>query len=363
MLIRTEGVVQKPLHVQRIGNLNLIFYIGGRIQLETTEELAIIEDYTKNKINIAKLAKKYHHNSRLIIKTLDKYGIEHKRGALRKGQANEAVLRILTSEEEKIIVNIYSNGGTVKDCQDAIHTSQEVIRRCLQKYNIYKTHSEVMRELPQNQVKYPIKEEFFFTPSHNLFYLLGFLASDGCVKKDDNKIILNLASIDKSFLESLQEELGGCPIKEYTSTKGFSYAKWSFSSKRVKEELATYGIIPNKTFTLDIPVKIPEKYKIDYIRGYFDGDGSVNLIQGKSLRWQVCSATRPILEWMIETLEKQFDIPKVNVQVQNRPTNPLYYFQYSTNATEKIYEILYTDNSWYLPRKKEKFDEYIKIKK
>lgn len=324
------------------------------------EEKAIVEDYVKNKICISKLAKKYHHNPRKITAILDKYNIPHERGMLRTGQSNIACKRVFSDEEKDLIYSIYSNGGTIKDCINAVHCSQDNLKEVLKELGIYKTRAETNATLPQNQRKYPVNEAFFETQSHNMAYLLGFIASDGYVKKDTNEIGIGLSAIDKEQLEQFRVIIGGRDINEYTTNEGFEVVKWVFTSQKVKEILSTYSIIPQKTFKLMPPLKLERKYWIDYIRGYFDGDGSVNyLTSNKALRWQICSATPEILQWIIDFLYEEYNIPKVNILSQKRKET-LYYFQYSTNAVKEIYKILYTKDSWYLKRKKEKFDEILK---
>lgn len=335
--------------------------------METSEELEIVKDYEENGIAIHRLAKKYHHNSRLIIATLDKYGISHERGKLERGR-KRGPLRVLTEKEKEIICKTYRNGGTTHDCCVTARCNQDLVREVLKENGLYKSHAQVMAELPQNQVKYPVDESFFTTQSSNLAYLLGFWASDGCILYKSNEAALALQRGDREILEKMHDRIGGRPLHEYTSKEGYKNVKWSFCSKRVKDEFATYGIVPRKTFTLMPPLKLDRKYWIDYIRGYFDGDGSINYLQnGAALRWQVCSATPEILHWIVDFLYEEYNIKKPSIlkipAVMNRGTHDLYYFQYSTNATKRIHEILYTPNSWYLKRKKDAFDKYVELKK
>lgn len=336
--------------------------------METSEELKIIEDYEKNRISIHRLTEKYHHSQRVIIAILDNYNISHERGKLAKGR-KRGPLRILTKEEEEAICQIYRNGGTVHDCCVVAHCNQNLVRNVLKENGLYKNHAQTMAELPQNQIKYPIDEKFFMTQSHNLAYLLGFWASDGYVSYKTNDMALCLQSEDKGILEKMHDEIGGRPLYEYVSKEGHKNIKWSFCSRIIKEELETYGIIPRKTFILKPPLKLKREYWIDYIRGYFDGDGSINYLQnGTALRWQICSASPEILQWIIDFLYEEYGIKKVTILKDpggegRIRLHDLYYFQYSTNATKQIHKILYTPNSWYLQRKKDFFDKCIKLKK
>lgn len=334
------------------------------MKISEEEKQLIIKDYTKNKICITKLANKYHHNSRLITRILDEAGIDHQRGALRKNVSNRSAMRTFTDFEKEKIKNIIQNGGTIKDCMVAVHCGQDSLRRVLQELGLYITHAEAVKKLAQNQRKYPVKDDYFSSPSSNMAYILGFLAADGTVRKDKNEIKLSLSSIDREVLEKMRMEVGGRPIQEYITQKGFSVCSWTFTSQKIKNDLQNYSVIPNKTFYLKPPLKLPKIYWIDYIRGYFDGDGSVNSLQnGKALRWQICSATKEILKWIIDFFYEEYNIPKVSILLQKREQKAnLYYFQYSTVATQKIYNILYSSNGLYLKRKKDHFQQIIRDK-
>lgn len=213
--------------------------------------------------------------------------------------------------------------------------------------------------------KYNNNPSYFETESSNMAYIMGFLASDGTIGKKTNRIKITLADKDYEILEKIQKEIPiEAPLKRTTTNSGYDIATLDWTCSEHKDSLKLYGIIPEKTFKLKPPYLLDKKYWIDYIRGFFDGDGSINLIQNSNgrgngnLRWQVCSATKEILEFIINFFYEEFSIPKVSIMSQYRK-NILYYFQYSSSATRKIYEILYTSNSLFLKRKKIHFEEVL----
>lgn len=269
--------------------------------------------------------------------------------------------RILTKEEKEQIVYLYTveKRGQVY-CGKAVGTSDRKVKEVLREYNIkIRNYSEAAYYSNKNRTLFK-NQEYFDIESHNMAWLLGFIASDGSISLKTNTIKISLSTKDREILEKIKEEVEiENKIRDFTTADGFDCSSVEWTCEKHKNKLKEYNIIPQKTFKLLPPYKLNKKYWIDYIRGYFDGDGSVNLIQGKNLRWQVCSATKPILEFIIEAFFEQYNIPKVNIQVQQR-VHPLYYIQYSTNSTKKIYDILYTPNSLYLKRKKEHFDEIVK---
>lgn len=267
--------------------------------------------------------------------------------------------RIFTEEEKQTIYNLYTNGGTVALCCKTLHCGQDALRRALKELGIYKDHKTVMKTLPQNQVKYPVNEQFFETMNDKLAYVLGFLAADGCVSSSSNLIDIKLSKVDEDFLKMLREYIGGRPITYYTTQTGFDVACYSFCSQRVKQTLAQYNIVPRKTFTYRFPTNIPYEYQIDFIRGYFDGDGSVSTAGPSAIRWQLCSATPDVLEKICDYFFKRYQIEKTSIMVSNKNRkNNFYYIQYSSCPTRQIYHALYyKDDILYLPRKKQKYEE------
>lgn len=190
-------------------------------------------------------------------------------------------------------------------------------------------------------------------------WLMGFIAADGYIRKDANEIGIGLARQDREILEKIKEILElETSVKDYTTQNGYDCSKLTWTCEQHKKDLAKYNIVPAKTFTLKPPYNLNRKYWIDFIRGYFDGDGSINKIQQGALRWQVCSASKEIIEWIINFLYEEYNIPKVSIYTVNNK-NPLYYCQYSTNATKQIFKVLYTKNGLYLKRKYEHFKKIL----
>lgn len=250
-----------------------------------------------------------------------------------------------------------------------VNSSPETVKRFLKSKGIH-IRSQGEAAVISNKNRAMKKDtNYFKRQCSNMAWLLGFLASDGTVRKNSNEIKIGLAIKDKEILEKIKEELQlQIEVKDYVTNTGYDACTLQWTCEEHKRDLADYHIIPAKTFVLKPPVeKLDRKYWIDYIRGYFDGDGSINLIANSNgrgngnLRWQVCSATPELLEWIVDFFYEEYGIPKVNLQAQNRPgsQHTLYCIQYSSRATRQIYNVLYTPNSLYLKRKKEHFEEIL----
>ncbi len=326
-------------------------------QINKEEKNKIIKDYLSgDSVNI--LISKYHHNYNTIKEILDEAYINHSR----INNFHTSIPKIsLTEEEKDLIVYLYTVQGLGQlACAKAVgHSDVRLVRRVLKERKIkIRNFSESAIISNENRVKYSVNSSYFKTQTHNMAYILGILASDGTVSKRDNTIKLGLSSIDYDYLVMLSKELGSTrPIKTYTTSKGFSNSNLTIVSSEIKKDLSEYNIVPQKTFTFKFPTKLKREYWIDVIRGYYDGDGSVSTSGKHAIKWQIASATKDVLEHIVDFFFEEYNIPKVNIRQERER---LYVICYSINATKMIYNHLYNEGCLYLPRKKEKYDKLIK---
>lgn len=274
--------------------------------------------------------------------------------------------------QEKEIIDLYLSGNGIYFLQNKYHLSKEKIKDILRKNNIHirNRHESIVASNKQRNLLN--NHEYFQTESKNMAWLLGFIAADGCVEKDRNVIKISLSSVDYEILEKIRKEIGlTSEVKNYVDNAGFSKSKIQWSSEQHKQDLASYNIIPEKTFKLKPPYKLDKKYIIDYIRGYWDGDGSITINRNNynSLEWQITSATKEILQFFIDYLYEEYSIPKVNIHEFCRGgqnDHLLYIMQYSTKSSLQLYDIMYNnlqESDLYIKRKKDKYDEIIQERK
>lgn len=315
------------------------------------EGIKIVQNY-KNGATISDLMKQYHKGYYEIVKILDQYKIPHNRKTKKAMEQQE-----FFSKKDQVI-SYYLQGNSLNKCAHKFKVYVRDIKKLLNENNIHiRSYQEILQKRERD-------ENFFKKETHEMAWLLGFLAADGSLSKKNNSITIQLAKKDEEILHKIRFLIGiNNNITEYTNKDGYDVVSYRWSSKEHRKDLAAYGIIPNKTFLLKPPYKLSKQFHLDYIRGYFDGDGSINLIQNSNkrgngnLRWQVCAATPEILEFILNTFE-EYNIPKVNIQKRDR-MNPLYIISYSSAATRKIYKILYNDSFMYLERKKDHYEEIL----
>lgn len=112
-------------------------------------------------------------------------------------------------------------------------------------------------------------------------YWLGFLAADGCVYLPRNNrqafVQITLQRNDEEHLQKFQSFLKSTrPILRHEKSEDKKYSTLSISSDKIAHDIGLYGVCPRKTYTDNWPEHLPEELLPAYIRGYFDGDGSIS---------------------------------------------------------------------------------------
>lgn len=107
-----------------------------------------------------------------------------------------------------------------------------------------------------------------------LAYVVGLIATDGCLYGDGRHISFTTADLQ---LAQLFKELLKLPNKiryKSGSVRGRMCPDIQFGSIIFYQWLLSIGLTPRKSKTIG-PLLIPDEYFFDFIRGCFDGDGTI----------------------------------------------------------------------------------------
>lgn len=298
------------------------------------------------------LGKKYNKSRTTIATVLDKNNIKH-----RAIQESNGTKNILTEEQkDEIIYNYCVLKQGLQTAGKKYGYTQFLTEKLLKERGVKKrTYIESKQEIR----KYHINDEFFKVPCADMAYVLGFLAADGNIAKKENGIFLEIHQQDEEILQKIQERTQSDRKLDYrVNNKGTPCVKFKVWSAEWKQDLAKYGITPNKTFTIEPPTLLPKEYRIDYIRGFFDGDGSV-YSHNNSPYITFISASKTLMEWIRDELS-DLGITTTSFSTTMLESGyPFYRITYSRkNIVKMLYDIFYKDpNALYLKRKKEKWNE------
>ena len=191
-------------------------------------------------------------------------------------------------------------------------------------------------------------------------YWLGFYVADGGMAKTKNTITFNLSRKDIQHLQKLAT-IFNKPIKlknihDKRTGKTYKQCKLSLHSKYLCTSILSLGIPRKKsdiikTFFID---NIPTSLKHHFIRGYFDGDGSIGKIRKDSNEFRVTiCGVHAIADYIRDELIKNCEIPIPNV---NSQSNIFRVYFSGTERCNKFSSYLYKDATVFLERKKEIFN-------
>jgi len=257
--------------------------------------------------------------------------------------------------ENSIIKNLYLNKNiSTKDIAKRMNVSQSCIQRRLIKEG-------VLRSVGTDSRIYDINHSFFENiDTEHKAYWLGFMYADGNISKRDNKVILS--STDKIVLEMFNistQSTYKIHTEKHNVYSSIIY-KISISSAKLKNDLINKGCVPNKSLILTFPKFIHKDLIHHFIRGYFDGDGSICIYKKnrKNLyRMQTSFAgTKSFINSLVKILLKNKIVK--GSSVTNRDSISI--LQFSTNDSMTLYKYLYNDASIFLERKKNKFKDGFK---
>ncbi len=220
--------------------------------------------------------------------------------------------------------------------------------------------------------KYHFDEDFFLKWSPEMSYVLGFWFADGYMTSDKSYRVA-FFSKDETHLQNIAKALlYDSPIKRYNRNgKPGSVYTLTFRSKKFFNSLQSLGGINRKSFTMQFP-QIPKTFLVDFIRGYFDGDGSVHLtryIRTKDHRKQIdlrstfTSGSSQFLFELRDALAKLQGLTLKKVYSYSNkkyPGNYHWRLGYGTKDTLKLLNFIYYPGcNLYLERKFAIYQKYL----
>lgn len=300
-----------------------------------------------------KIGKDYHVCYGTILKILRKQKIQ-----IRKSFES---IRKIKGKDVNEICNMYIEGTNSNEIGKKYNVCGLTIRELLRENGVK------IKSISKARQKYKVDEEFFDNiDTEEKAYWLGFLYADGCLYNGTLRLKLSFRDI-KHLIEFKNALHSEHPIKEIFEDTNFSnhahLCYLSIKNKHVSQTLLNYGYNDKNKFPW-----IDCSLKNHFIRGIFDGDGSVS--SGKTYRKSDCTLKN---YYRVEFLAKE----KFLCEIQNtlvseaglsrtkliRPhrTNNIYAMSYGGKGNfRKIYNYLYKDATVFLERKKAKFDSALK---
>lgn len=258
-----------------------------------------------------------------------------------------------TKEKEELVINYYSKGFSAKKVSLHAQCNVKTVRAILLRRGIK------LRNLSEASMKYTCNDSFFSNIDNEIkAYWLGALYADGNISKRASKSgQIFLTSSDEDWVVNFMKDIESTnkPRKEFHKKYNTYVWKAQITSSQMFNDLNTLGCTPTKSKTITFP-RIHDGLIHHFIRGYFDGDGTVGIYTNlKSNDWKVlksgiCSGSELFIKQLLEKL------PVKNKSIYH---NCVYTTKFSLNDSLALCNYMYKNANVYLERKKQIFDNYL----
>lgn len=242
------------------------------------------------------------------------------------------------------------------------------IKYGINKKTLTKYLNDLNIEITKSGTAYFVNEHIFdIIDTEEKAYWLGFLYADGYIETKGNGVGLSISLKDQDHLEKYNKFLGydGGMIVS-TSHQFGSRSIYNKNGEIIKmistvihnnflwKALNNKGCVPNKSLILNFPEeKIfnnDNKLILAFIRGYFDGDGTLGKYQHSKTNTNkeeslIFVGTLPFLKGIEKYLGKGYIMHKTNCSDQT------YRLSYSTKKAITAARLMYENASIYLNRK------------
>lgn len=262
----------------------------------------------------------------------------------------------LNDKLKELIVKEYYKNNSFKEISNNLNVSERSVSRVLQENKIN----------TNLKGRYTIENENYFKNIDTEFkaYILGFIYADGYIG-DNNEIVINLSdkvNDNLIILNKLKKEIGLSKDISHNYNKKDNKilnGYWSFKivNKTMWSDLYKLKLYPRKSLTMSKFPNISNEVMNHFIRGYFDGDGSIfSYIDtyDNRLRNNIeIIGTEKFLTIMQNILIENCDIKKTALHKSH--SKYITRISYKGNKSiRKIRDYLYRDAVTYLTYKKER---------
>ena len=202
---------------------------------------------------------------------------------------------------------------------------------------------------------------FFHAWSKEMAYVFGVIAADGCLVQHANGLHgLDITSKDYEWRDQIKTTLKSTHT---IGNKPRGY-RLQIRNQAIYHDLVRLGLTARKSKTLRFPI-VSASYLPDFVRGYFDGDGTVWFWKDPRWRhpWQLkasfYSGSQAFLEALRALLQQH-----ANLSPGSLTTLPTAFeLRYCITDGLKLYRWMYDDRmALCLHRKRDRFEEFLALR-
>ena len=248
----------------------------------------------------------------------------------------------------KQIIDSYKSGVSCFEIGKLLNLNEQAVRKLIKDMGLLKDTKPYQKLIDHNWLDDIDGEE--------KAYFLGLHAADGWVF--GNSLCIGLQQKDQNLLETLKQRIVPfIPLAQYAARPQNvdNHVRLVITSRKWRERCEELLIGQRKSLTMpDLVENIPEDVRHHFIRGYFDGDGSVGVYLNKRLNKKFSRVQFLGTKEFLTGVHKSIGIPVGTISLS--PKEKIHRLSYS--GKQRLFEIrdyLYKDSTIFLSRKKDKF--------
>jgi intein-encoded DNA endonuclease-like protein len=313
--------------------------------------IKIIYNYTKLHMSKADAGVEFNISEYFVNKILKENNIQ-----TRTRQENKIIQSrkrhkncLLTLDKELEIVELYNLNLSSSNIAKQFGISATGI--C----NILKRHNCKIKNASQCHRKLSLIENIFDNiDSEEKAYWLGLFAADGYNSKNKKYVTITAQSSDKHHLFKISKFMfkneKDIHICDYVRKEKYKESVIRYHSKYLSQKISDLGFPNKKSLTLKYPECIPKHLESHFIRGFFDGDGSL-IYNKRNKQFSVKFTGGRAFVASVRNIISQ--ISMTNGHIYSHKNVDSVTFSGNVSVT-KILKYLYKDCFIYLDRKFEK---------
>lgn len=255
-------------------------------------------------------------------------------------------------QNEQLLRECYEKHKSMVEVAKELEANEKTIAIWMKKFNIQNVGTQGARKNNFNH------DYFKEIDTEEKAYWLGFIMADGCVYKGSKgtsyRLQINLKSTDIEHLNKFQQSIGSSYKIQVKKIKQHEACLLKVNSTIMCKDLMKWNVIPSKSLICEMPI-LKKELKKHFIRGYFDGDGSLDLHKKKDPRARIVGG-ETMLQQIKDFLDEEGMQSKVAAPTKNKST---YTLEIPVGKESmKFMSWLYEDSSISLDRKVQRYETY-----
>ena len=269
------------------------------------------------------------------------------------GLNNDTMYNIFMNQDKINYIISNFNDYRCQDLANYLNEPYQAVRYQIRKLKLHKTKHQLVR------TKSSFNNHYFDKLNKDNSYFLGLIWADGHIKKfTENSYQFEIGLVDEDLIKSFAKELNTkYSLLNNKRINEKPIYRIRLNNKHFGERLSQLGYA-NKKIDRDYLPSIPKEYMLDFIRGYFDGDGTVYIKKTKNTKGTIgCRIISPCKNVVIE-IKNYLKIGKI-LEINRKNLKTLYALQFYKDDSILFFKKIYTEGTKY--KLDRKYNIFIKM--